>query len=392
MVGIAVFALCSALNVLAAAATDVPQIEHPVTDLAGALSPDAEETIARELVEHQRATGVQLAVLLVDTTHGRDISDYAQAVFTRWGGGSRARNDGALFVLAIADRRSRLQLGYGLEPLIPDAVAKRMLDDLRPSLISQDYARATLQLVHAVRKRTDHLTPGDPLEPPLGSWRWMWLVVIAFGIALGIAWAFGFRRGWRAYDAHPQASGYHRKPRSERFATACAFLIRQRPVQIALGAVVLAQVALVYTLSAGHGYVTPYTITFWHFLLVGWLLSALPWMATIVMGVIIGAFGIPIAVAVTTMNASYGEPADVYGPVGALAGAFWVFGLMIIPAALSKGGGGGSGYSSSYSYSSDSSSSSSYSYSSSSSSSSYSSSDYSGGGGSSGGGGASSSW
>src|SRR5690606_9710695 len=112
-------------------------------DLAGVLRPQAEEEIARELVQHRDATGVQLAVLIVDTTHGRDIADYAQAVFDRWGGGSKERDDGALFVLAITDRRSRLHLGYGLEPVISDAMAKRMLDELRPLLVARDYENAT---------------------------------------------------------------------------------------------------------------------------------------------------------------------------------------------------------------------------------------------------------
>src|SRR5690606_35557057 len=102
----AVLALWAALNVLSANPPEELQIEHPVTDLAGVLRPQAEEEIARELVQHRDATGVQLAVLIVDTTHGRDIADYAQAVFDRWGGGSKERDDGALFVLAITDRRS----------------------------------------------------------------------------------------------------------------------------------------------------------------------------------------------------------------------------------------------------------------------------------------------
>lgn len=386
--GAAIVALWSVLNVLSAT-TEAPQISHPVTDLAGVLSPDEEERIARELVSHREATGVQLAVLIVDSTKPRSIDDYAQAVFDRWGGGSKERDDGALFVLAISDRRSRLHLGYGLEAVIPDAVAKRMLDDLRPWLVRKSYAKATERLVMSVRARTDHLSPGDPIAPPFGARAWLCVVIVAVAIGLGIGWAIAFKRGWRAYKRHRKGSGHKAKKWWARFGIACAFLARQRPVQAALGALVLVQLLLAQVVSGGHGYIAPYSLLFWNFVVAGWLIAGTPKVVSIPVGIFAG--GVLVLGLVGSGQPPYADVSSLYETVLAALGLFWGANIIFVPAiAGGLSGGGGGSYSSSYS-----SSSSSYSYSSSSSSSSgssYSSSSYSGGGGSSGGGGASSSW
>lgn len=381
--GAAILALWSVLRVVAAPA-DVPQISHPVTDLAGVLSPQEEEEVAKELVEHREATGVQLAVLIVDSTKPRSIDDYAQVVFDRWGGGSKDRDDGALFVLAISDRRNRLHLGYGLEALIPDAVAKRMLDDLRPSLVAGKYAQATRELVRAVRMRTDHLSPGEPIAPPFGTRAWLFGAVVVVAICLGIGWAIAFGRGWRAYKREPKSKGHKRRKWTRRFRFACMFLAKQRPVQVALGIVVLGQLVLALILSSGHGYLTVYSLLYWSFILAGWLIGGAPKLISIPVGFTAG--GVLVFAALAATQPPLGDVSAISERLLAVVGLFWLSNIILVPGIMggSAGGGGGGSYSSSYSSSS---------YSSSSySSSSYSSSSYSGGGGSSGGGGASSSW
>jgi uncharacterized protein len=381
--GAAILVLWSALDVLSATA-QVPQISHPVTDLAGVLSPADEEGIARELVSHREGTGVQLAVLIVDSTKPQSIDDYAQAVFDRWGGGSKERDDGALFVLALSDRRSRLHLGYGLEAVIPDAVAKRMLDGQRPWLVAKDYAGATRELVRSVRARTDHLSPGEPIAPPFGARAWLSAVIIAVAIGLGIWWAIAFKRGWRAYKRHPKGRLHVKKPWRARFGIACAFLVRQRPVYIALGALVLGQLVLALAVSSGHGYIAPYSLLYWNFIIAGWLIRGTSKFVSIPVGIFAG--GILVLALLGSGGPPYADASVLFETVLGALGLFWGANIIIIPGiAGGMSGGGGGSYSSSYS-----SSSSSYSYSSSSSS--YSSSSYSGGGGSSGGGGASSSW
>jgi uncharacterized protein len=367
------------------AAIEVPAIEHPVTDLAGVLSPAEEESIARELVEHRAATGVQLAVLVLDSTHPDDIADFAQRVFTAWGGGSAERDDGALFVLAIADRRSRLHLGYGLEPVVPDAAAQRMLDALRPSLQDSRYADATHALVSDFRTRTAHLQPGGPLALPLGAIPWLWLVVLAIGLAAGVAWGIVFRRGLAAYarEAGTTRSAHRRLPWTTRARLALAGVLRRREVRIVGGVIAGAQLLVIACFFEGRGFASAYSLVLWAFVLAGWLVGGTPRPVAIPTGLAVLA-ALLVAMGVLDPAALHADGAAVLSAAAPALATLGIFGVVAVWTTVSVAYGEGS--SSSYS-SSSSSSSSSYS-----SSTSYSSSSYSGGGGSSGGGGASSSW
>ena len=230
------------LAVLAAATA--PQIEHPVTDLAEVLDSNAEESIARELVEHREKTGIQLAVLIVRTTGDQPIDDYAQEVFDLWGGGSKGRDDGALFVLAIDDHRSRLHLGYGLEPVIPDSRARRMLDELRPLLRREDYGGATFQLVVDFRKATALVTPGAKLRS-LGMNPYAWMVVAVAGFAAGLLWGRARRR--------------MKAEKSTR-----------RVDQLWVAFAWLGQLAMAYLFRDSNGFLLVYSGVYWCFFAVGW--------------------------------------------------------------------------------------------------------------------------
>lgn len=367
-----------------------PEIDRPVTDLAGVLDPDDEEAIARELVEHREETGVQLAVLVVNTTQPEEIADYSQRVFTHWGGGSAERDDGALFVLAIADRRSRLHLGYGLETVIPDATAQLMLDELRPDLQDGRYAAAARQLVHDFAGRTAHLRPGRPISVPLGGVPWVWLAILVLGVVAGVAWGRVFRAGWAVYrkDAKVKSKAHRTKPWTARAKVAVAFLARLGPVRIAAAAFLAAQIVFAVLFFAGRGYLAAYSLIFWAFVGVGWALVPLPRAIRIPLGFSVLA-AIAVGIFVIDPSAILPDGAAVLEAAGPALGTFGMLGLGSAFFMANLLGGSAGGSSASYSSTSSSYSSSSYT---SGSSSSYSSSSYSGGGGSSGGGGASSSW
>lgn len=357
-------------------AATVPQIKHPVTDLAGVLGASETERIARELVEHQTATGVQLAVLVIHTTGDLGIHDYAQQVFDAWGGGTAGKDDGALFILAVTDRRNRLHLGYGLEPVIPDALAKRMLDELRPELRAGNYAAATSHLVSTFRARTAHLEPGGAREMPLATHSWMWLLISSLGLAAGFLWALVFRKARAARRRLPKRTKVD--------------FFRDRPVLGMLAGFLAVQLAIVYLFPFHSGI---YSMLFWMGIPIGWLIG----LETKVVSITATLFALAfvIAGAAVTHTLVLLDGSAVWVAIAPLMGVFAVLVFIgaFVAAAIADARSGRSGGSSYSSSSSSRSSSSSYSSrSSSSSSSSYSSRSYSGGGGRSGGGGASSSW
>jgi uncharacterized protein len=92
--------------------------------------------------------------LIVRTTHGAPIADYALRAAEAWGGGARARDDGVLFVLAIADREMRIEVGYGLEGAIPDSVAMRILDTLVAPMRAGRFDAAVWTVTDALIART----------------------------------------------------------------------------------------------------------------------------------------------------------------------------------------------------------------------------------------------
>lgn len=99
----------------------------PVIDNAGVLSADEESSISARLRALADTDGSQVAVLTVPTTGDEDIFTFAQRTYTEWGIGQKKENNGALFVVAVADRQMRIHTGYGLEGSLPDAVCKRII-------------------------------------------------------------------------------------------------------------------------------------------------------------------------------------------------------------------------------------------------------------------------
>jgi uncharacterized protein len=147
---------CSSLSM----AQDTPEISSPVTDRADVISASVERRLGDDLRAHFDQTGVQMAVLTVPTTNDEPIEDFSFRVANEWGGGQAGEDRGILLTLAIDDRRSRLEVGYGLEGVYPDIRAARTLQQIRPRLRARSYDAAVTSVVAEVLQATDHLEPG----------------------------------------------------------------------------------------------------------------------------------------------------------------------------------------------------------------------------------------
>ncbi|KAG1270937.1 hypothetical protein G6F65_012750 [Rhizopus arrhizus] len=97
------------------AAVAVPALDDPVVDTAHALSADTRNALRTQALQLQARTGAQLQVLVVDQVGDEGIEAYAQRVFEQWQLGRAGVDDGVLLLVAVQDRRVRLQTGYGLE-------------------------------------------------------------------------------------------------------------------------------------------------------------------------------------------------------------------------------------------------------------------------------------
>jgi uncharacterized protein len=125
----------------AAAELAVPALRARVTDLANLLPPDRERALEARLAAFEGETSHQLAVLTVPTLEGEPIESFALRVAEQWKLGQKGLDNGLLLVIASQDRAARVEVGYGLEGAVPDAVSKRVLEDvIFPRFRAGDFA------------------------------------------------------------------------------------------------------------------------------------------------------------------------------------------------------------------------------------------------------------
>lgn len=118
----------------------VPALTAPVTDLANLLPAADESRLNTRLLAFSQEKGSQIAVLIVPSTQPEDIFSYSFRVADTWKLGRKGVDDGVLLVIAVQDRKTHLQVGYGLEGAIPDARAKQILQDIiRPRFQAGDF-------------------------------------------------------------------------------------------------------------------------------------------------------------------------------------------------------------------------------------------------------------
>ena len=150
------FALLSAAP---APAADIPYLTGRVVDTAQILSPDARTRLTAALKAHEQATSNQIVVLTVPTIQPEGIEEYAVDVFNGWKLGQQGRNDGILVIVVPQDRRMRIETGYGLEPVLTDAMAGAIIRDvMAPAFRRADYDAGVENGVAAIIARLEGRT------------------------------------------------------------------------------------------------------------------------------------------------------------------------------------------------------------------------------------------
>ncbi len=118
----------------------VPPLTARVTDLTGTLSGEAVTRIEAKLADLEAKKGSQIAVLIVPTTQPEDIDQFGIRVEDAWKLGRKGVDDGAYLIVAKNDRRVRIEVGYGLEGALPDAIANRIITEtITPHFKLGDY-------------------------------------------------------------------------------------------------------------------------------------------------------------------------------------------------------------------------------------------------------------
>ncbi len=128
-----------------------PSPDRWVTDEAGFISAATRADLDARLESFERSTGHQILVYIGRTTGGVPIEDWAVRVFKAWQVGRRGLDDGLVLFIMAEDRRARIEVGYGLEGVVPDIIAGRIINDiLVPGIQAGDNDRAVTEAVTGV--------------------------------------------------------------------------------------------------------------------------------------------------------------------------------------------------------------------------------------------------
>jgi len=123
------------------AQVEIPALSHRVTDLTATLNDQQAVAMESRLAAFEAKKGSQIAVLIVPTTQPEDIAQFGIRVAEAWKIGRKKVDDGVILIVAKEDRKLRLEVGYGLEGVIPDAIAKRVIaETITPFFKRGDFA------------------------------------------------------------------------------------------------------------------------------------------------------------------------------------------------------------------------------------------------------------
>ena len=165
LLGSAIVGAAPALSEAAPATGEiaVPALKSRVTDLTGTLNAAEQQALEQKLATFEQRKGSQLAVLIVASTGQESIEQFGIRVAEQWKIGRKGSDDGLLLIVAKADRTLRIEVGYGLEGVIPDAIAKRVISEIIvPRFQAGDFAGG----IDAGLTQLMGLIDGEALPPP----------------------------------------------------------------------------------------------------------------------------------------------------------------------------------------------------------------------------------
>lgn len=184
---IACFVLLFSLLGFAADEVAVPQLQQRVTDLTQTLSADQQAALEAKLAQFEQQKGSQIAILLVPTTQPEAIEQYSIRVVEAWKLGRKGVDDGVLILVAKDDRKMRIEVGYGLEGIVPDSIASQIIREaMQPRFKQGDFYGGLDAAVGMLIARIS----GEPLpEPELrassGDWGDLVPMLLFGGLLVG---------------------------------------------------------------------------------------------------------------------------------------------------------------------------------------------------------------
>lgn len=201
LVRLAQLLVALALSVPAMAlARNVPPLVAHVNDTADMLSPAAEQALEQKLSAYEQKSQHQFALLTIDSLDGDAIEDFSMRVVEAWKLGQRGKDDGLLLLIAKADHKLRIEVGYGLEGDVTDAFTAQVRRNVLTPALRADQAEQGIDQAFNVlmKKAGGEVVPESAVAPPRSSERspikgmiLLGLVLLLFGLPILLPLATG---------------------------------------------------------------------------------------------------------------------------------------------------------------------------------------------------------
>jgi len=185
--------LVPALNAHLVLARDVPPLHARVNDGAGMMSESQVSQLEDRLIRFEDQSHHQIAVLTIGSLNGDSLEDFSMRVAEAWKIGHKGADDGVILIVARDDRKIRIEVGYGLEGVLPDAIANRIIQEvIVPRFRDRDFAggieSGTSAIIQAVESKQALIESSSLSRAPrssLSAILTLLVVAILFGSVVG---------------------------------------------------------------------------------------------------------------------------------------------------------------------------------------------------------------
>jgi len=141
--------ICGVLH----AAPTFPELTGRIVDDANLLYLDAETRLDNELAEHEKKTGNQVVIVTLRSLQGYNIEDFGYQLGREWGIGEKEKSNGVLLIVAPNERKVRIEVGYGLEGVLTDAISHNIIQtQILPSFRDKEYEQGIVKGTTAILK------------------------------------------------------------------------------------------------------------------------------------------------------------------------------------------------------------------------------------------------
>jgi len=177
-----------------------------VNDFAGVIDANTKQSLEQKLVDFEKESSNEISVVTIKNLGGDYIENFASELFKEWGIGKEKQDNGVLVLVAVEDRKMRIEVGYGLEGALTDAQSNWIINnEMKPAFQAEKYGEGINLAVDKIISATKgEYVPADGSPTPRGEsdspskWNWEFIFWIVIGLFMWLAAILGRSKSWWA--------------------------------------------------------------------------------------------------------------------------------------------------------------------------------------------------